>query len=85
MKHPQRSSLLEVILDLGRRPEARFLGMAGGEYLRDAEVCIYQLECDEPFLAEYCHGPEYRASNLIAPALLDIRLLYPWQGISGWR
>ena len=29
---------MKVILDLGRRPEARFLGVGGGEYLRDAEV-----------------------------------------------
>lgn len=27
-----------MVLDLGRRPEARFLGVGGGEYLRDAEV-----------------------------------------------
>ena len=26
------------MLDLGRRPEARFLGVGGGEYLRGAEV-----------------------------------------------
>lgn len=36
--HPRRTSLLEVVLDLGRRPEARFLGERGGEYLREAEV-----------------------------------------------
>ena len=29
---------MHVVLDLGRRPEARFLGTQGGEYLRDAEV-----------------------------------------------
>jgi hypothetical protein len=38
VQHPQRASLLEVVLDLGRRPEARFLGQAGGQFLRDAEV-----------------------------------------------
>ena len=38
VNHARRSSLLEVVLDLGRRPEARFLGQAGGEYLRDGEV-----------------------------------------------
>lgn len=32
-------SVLQVVLDLGRRPEARFLGGRGGEYLREAEVC----------------------------------------------
>ena len=30
--------MLQVIIDLGRRPEARFLGVSGGEYLRDGEV-----------------------------------------------
>lgn len=38
VSHPQRASLLEVVLDLGRRPEARFLGQAGGQFLREAEV-----------------------------------------------
>ncbi|KAM3255378.1 hypothetical protein ACQJBY_048594 [Aegilops geniculata] len=35
---PRRDQLLEVILDLGRRPEARFLGNSGGQYLRDNEL-----------------------------------------------
>lgn len=30
--------MVQVILDLGRRPEARFLGKVGGQYLRDNEV-----------------------------------------------
>lgn len=38
VSHPKRASLLEVVLDLGRRPEARFLGERGGEYLREQEV-----------------------------------------------
>ena len=38
VNHPKRASLLEVVLDLGRRPEARFLGERGGEHLREAEV-----------------------------------------------
>jgi stage III sporulation protein SpoIIIAA len=42
LKHGRRAELLEVVLDLGRRPEARFLdlgnGQGGGEYLRDEEV-----------------------------------------------
>eukprot|EP00887_Chlorella_sp_A99_P002607 scaffold6.g2607.t1 len=42
--HPQRASLLEVVLDLGRRPEARFLGTRGGEFLRDAEITKEDLE-----------------------------------------
>lgn len=28
----------QVVLDLGRRPEARFLGESGGQYLRNIEV-----------------------------------------------
>ena len=28
----------QVVLDLGRKPEARFAGAVGGEYLRDEEV-----------------------------------------------
>lgn len=28
----------QVVLDLGRRPEARFAGAVGGEYLRDEEA-----------------------------------------------
>lgn len=35
--HPDRSNLLEVVLDLGRRPEARFLG-GRSEYLREEEI-----------------------------------------------
>ncbi len=34
--------MLQVIIDLGRRPEARFLGVSGGEYLRDGEVSGFQ-------------------------------------------
>lgn len=34
----KRQVRLQVVLDLGRRPEARFLGVMGGEYLRDDEV-----------------------------------------------
>ncbi len=32
------SCALQVVLDLGRRPEARFLGGRGGEFLREEEV-----------------------------------------------
>ena len=31
-------SAKQVVLDLGRKPEARFAGAVGGEYLRDEEV-----------------------------------------------
>lgn len=36
VNHPQRAQLIEVVLDLGRRPEARFPG--GAEYLADEPV-----------------------------------------------
>ena len=32
------SASFQVVLDLGRRPEARFLGDGGGDYLREEEV-----------------------------------------------
>uniref|UniRef100_A0A0E0FAJ4 ATPase AAA-type core domain-containing protein n=1 Tax=Oryza meridionalis TaxID=40149 RepID=A0A0E0FAJ4_9ORYZ len=41
---PRKDQLLEVILDLGRRPEARFLGDSGGQYLRDSEISQQELE-----------------------------------------
>ncbi|CAI5527359.1 unnamed protein product [Closterium sp. Naga37s-1] len=44
LQHPRRSELLEVVLDLGRRPEARFLGDGGAEYLQEAEVTRGDLE-----------------------------------------
>ncbi|WP_071518108.1 R3H domain-containing nucleic acid-binding protein [Geitlerinema sp. PCC 9228] len=47
-QHPQREELVEVVMDLGRRPEARFAGKA--EYLservierQDIEECIQRL------------------------------------------
>ena len=36
--HARRDELLEVIMDLGRRPEARFLGSVGGEFLHDEPI-----------------------------------------------
>jgi len=39
--HPQRDSLVEVVMDLGRRPEARFPGKA--EYLTEATITREQL------------------------------------------
>ncbi len=41
-QHPQRDNLIEVILDLGRRPEARFLGQS--EYLTKTPVTRRQLK-----------------------------------------
>ncbi|MFM7471242.1 MAG: hypothetical protein ACKO5P_07030, partial [Nodosilinea sp.] len=40
--HPQRHSLVEVILDLGRLPEARFF--SGAEYLAQIPVSHADLE-----------------------------------------
>lgn len=40
--HPQRDSLVEVVLDLGRRPEARFPGIA--EYLSETPVTQAQID-----------------------------------------
>ena len=41
-KHPQRDSLVEVVLDLGRRPEARF--PSGAEYLSDIPITAEQID-----------------------------------------
>ncbi|WP_017318125.1 R3H domain-containing nucleic acid-binding protein [Mastigocladopsis repens] len=41
-KHPQRDSLVEVVLDLGRRPEARFPNQA--EYLSETPVTQEQID-----------------------------------------
>ncbi len=40
--HPERDSLVEVVLDLGRRPEARFPGIA--EYLNETPVTQAQID-----------------------------------------
>jgi stage III sporulation protein SpoIIIAA len=57
--HPQRSELLEVVLDLGRRPEARFLGSKGGEYLRDDVITKEDLEHAASALGDF--GGDNRA------------------------
>lgn len=41
-QHPSRDSLVEVVLDLGRRPEARFPGQA--EYLSEQVVSLADLQ-----------------------------------------
>ena len=41
--HPQRKHLLEIVLDLGRAPEARFLGDIGSVFLREAPVTEEEL------------------------------------------
>ncbi|KAM3273161.1 hypothetical protein ACQJBY_042883 [Aegilops geniculata] len=56
---PRRDQLLEVILDLGRRPEARFLGNSGGQYLRDNEISQLELEEAQRAVGEF--GGDNRA------------------------
>ncbi|KAK1422188.1 hypothetical protein QVD17_25138 [Tagetes erecta] len=48
----KRDQLLEVILDLGRLPEARYLGVSGRRYLRDTEVSMEELEYAENAIGE---------------------------------
>ena len=38
--HPNRDQLLEVALDLGRRPGARFAGDIANEFLRDEAIVL---------------------------------------------
>ncbi|XP_044984944.1 uncharacterized protein ycf45 isoform X2 [Hordeum vulgare subsp. vulgare] len=56
---PRRDQLLEVILDLGRQPEARFLGNSGGQYLRDNEISQLELEEAQRAVGEF--GRDNRA------------------------
>ncbi|OEL35854.1 Uncharacterized protein ycf45 [Dichanthelium oligosanthes] len=56
---PRKDQLLEVILDLGRRPEARFLGDSGGQYLRDSEISQKELEDAQRAVGEF--GGDNRA------------------------
>ena len=58
-RHPRRATLLEVVLDLGRRPEARFLGEGGKEYLREAEVTQADLAAAEAAVGAF--GGDNRA------------------------
>ena len=57
--HPHRPQLLEVVLDLGRRPEARFLGGRGGEFLRDAPITWADLQAAEAAVGQF--GGDNRA------------------------
>ena len=42
--HPKRANLLEIVMDLGRKPSARFLGTRFDEILRDEPITEYDLE-----------------------------------------
>lgn len=57
--HVNRAQLLEVVLDLGRRPEARFLNSRGGEYLREAVISEEDLRDAEEALGDF--GGDNRA------------------------
>jgi stage III sporulation protein AA len=59
LSHPHRSDLLEVILDLGRRPEARFQGQRGGQILREAEISMEDLQAAENAVGSF--GQDNRA------------------------
>lgn len=62
-KHKHRSKLLEIVLDLGRQPEARFSGMEDmkkqSETLRDAVVTQEELDHAERVVGEF--GGDNRA------------------------
>ncbi|KAJ4713917.1 P-loop containing nucleoside triphosphate hydrolases superfamily protein [Melia azedarach] len=55
----KRGQLLEVILDLGRLPEARYQGEFGGKYLRSTEVSKEELEYAQNAVGEF--GGDNRA------------------------
>lgn len=57
--HAQRAELLEVVLDLGRRPEARFLGNRKGEFLREDPITKDDLAHAEKILGDW--GGDNRA------------------------
>lgn len=59
LRHPRRSELLEVVLDLGRRPEARFLGDGGGEFLRCEEITREDLDAAQSSVGDF--GGDNRA------------------------
>ncbi|KAK6937908.1 Stage III sporulation protein AA, AAA+ ATPase domain [Dillenia turbinata] len=59
LNEPKRPQLLEVVLDLGRLPQARYLGESGGEYLRNTEVSIKELEYAQQAVGEF--GGDNRA------------------------
>ncbi|KAL0804622.1 hypothetical protein Bca101_097112 [Brassica carinata] len=59
LNNPRRNQLVEVIMDLGRPPEARYLGERGGQYLRNIEVSIEELEDAQELVGEF--GADNRA------------------------
>ena len=59
LAHPNRSNLLEVVLDLGRCPTARFGGGAPNECLRSAPVTREDLDAAEAAVGDF--GGDNRA------------------------
>ncbi|CAL8172995.1 unnamed protein product [Prunus armeniaca] len=59
LNEPKRARLLEVILDLGRMPEARYLGELGGQYLRRTVVSLEELEHAQNAIGDF--GGDNRA------------------------
>eukprot|EP00882_Tetradesmus_deserticola_P007909 GHRQ01008325.1.p1 GENE.GHRQ01008325.1~~GHRQ01008325.1.p1 ORF type:complete len:218 (+),score=45.72 GHRQ01008325.1:173-826(+) len=59
ISHPQRSALIEVVLDLGRRPEARFQGSTAETYLREEPVTREELDAAAAAVAPF--GSDNRA------------------------
>ncbi|KAL0696133.1 hypothetical protein Bca4012_063313 [Brassica carinata] len=59
LNDPRRNQLVEVIMDLGRPPEARYLGERGGQYLRNIEVSTEELEDAQELVGEF--GADNRA------------------------
>ncbi|XP_010542402.1 PREDICTED: uncharacterized protein ycf45 [Tarenaya hassleriana] len=55
----RRNLLVEVVMDLGRPPEARYLGEPGGQYLRTTEVSMEELEHAQKLVGEF--GADNRA------------------------
>ncbi|KAK9271027.1 hypothetical protein L1049_026616 [Liquidambar formosana] len=59
LNEPKRAQLLEVILDLGRFPEAHYVGECGGQYLRSTKVSTKELEDAQIAIGEF--GGDNRA------------------------
>ncbi|XP_056167512.1 uncharacterized protein ycf45 isoform X1 [Syzygium oleosum] len=64
MSEPGRSQLVEVILDLGRLPEARYQGEIGGKYLRQTEVTMKDLEIALDAVGEFIDNRAGMAGTL---------------------
>ncbi|WOG92162.1 hypothetical protein DCAR_0311422 [Daucus carota subsp. sativus] len=54
-----QAQLLEVVLDLGRLPQAHYLGVSGRQYLRNSEVSLQELEHAQDAVGEF--GGDNRA------------------------